>query len=304
MDRLDAMRLFIRVADTGSFSKAAADLEIGQPTVSRRIQDLEAQLGAELFLRTTRALSLTESGAKFYDRARSILEAFEAAEAEVRGLDNDAVGQLRISVPHSLSRVVIAPALASFMRRYPDLSLDVMSDDSYTDIVQEGVDLAFRLGELADSSLMAKRIALSPRKLWASPIYIAQQKDVSRPGELSPEDALHLRQQTGAAVWEMTHKESGEVETLRAAGRFRASSGDVLIQGAQDALGYILAPDWLVCEKVREGQLARLLPEWEAAELPLHVVWSGGKLKGKAKLLADHIGEAMKAKELREPEAV
>lgn len=303
MDRLDAMRLFIRVADTGSFSKAAADLEIGQPTVSRRIQDLEAQLGAELFLRTTRALSLTESGAKFYDRARSILEAFEAAEAEVRGLDNDAVGQLRISVPHSLSRVVIAPALASFMRRYPDLSLDVMSDDSYTDIVQEGVDLAFRLGELADSSLMAKRIALSPRKLWASPIYIAQQKDVSRPGELSPEDALHLRQQTGAAVWEMTHKESGEVETLRAAGRFRASSGDVLIQGAQDALGYILAPDWLVCEKVREGQLARLLPEWEAAELPLHVVWSGGKLKGKAKLLADHIGEAMKAKELREPEA-
>lgn len=304
MDRLDAMRLFIRVADTGSFSKAAADLEIGQPTVSRRIQDLEAQLGAELFLRTTRALSLTESGAKFYDRARSILEAFEAAEAEVRGLENETYGQLRISVPHSLSRVVIAPALASFMRRYPDLSLDVMSDDSYTDIVQEGVDLAFRLGELADSSLMAKRIALSPRKLWASPIYIAQQKDVSRPGELSPEDALHLRQQTGAAVWEMTHKESGEVQTLRAAGRFRASSGDVLIQGAQDALGYILAPDWLVCEKVREGQLARLLPEWEAAELPLHVVWSGGKLKGKAKLLADHIGEAMKAKELREPEAV
>ncbi|MCH2459282.1 MAG: substrate binding domain-containing protein, partial [Henriciella sp.] len=202
-----------------------------------------------------------------------------------------------------LSRVVIAPALASFMRRYPDLSLDVISDDSYTDIVQEGVDLAFRLGQLADSSLMAKRIALTPRKLWASPIYIAQQKSVSRPGELSPEDALHLRQQTGAAVWEMTHKESGEVETLRAAGRFRASSGDVLIQGAQDALGYILAPDWLVCEKVREGQLARLLPEWEAAELPLHVVWSGGKLKGKAKLLADHIGEAMKAKELQEPAA-
>ena len=98
----------------------------------------------------------------------------------------------------------------------------------------------------------------------------------------------------------MTHKESGEVETLRAAGRFRASSGDVLIQGAQDALGYILAPDWLVCEKVREGQLARLLPEWEAPALPLNVVWSGGKLKGKARLLADHIAEAMKAKQLSE----
>ncbi|QYI99369.1 LysR family transcriptional regulator [Thalassovita mediterranea] len=304
MDRLDAMRLFIRVADTGSFSKAAADLEIGQPTVSRRIQDLEAQLGADLFLRTTRALSLTEAGQTFYARAKSILESFEAAEAEVRGLDNEPVGQLRISVPHSLSRVVIAPALASFMRRYPDLSLDVISDDSYTDLVQEGVDLAFRLGQLADSSLMAKRIALSPRKLWASPIYIAQQKSVTRPSELEPNDALSLRQQAGAAMWELSHKESGETDSLRAAGRFRASSGDMLIQCAQDALGYILAPDWLVCEKVREGQLARLLPDWEAEALPLNVVWSGGKLKGKARLLADHIAEAMKAKELQEPEAV
>ena len=300
MDRLDAMRLFLRVADTGSFSKAAADLDIGQPTVSRRIQDLEAQLGADLFLRTTRALSLTEAGQSFYARARGILEAFEAAEAEVRGLDNEPVGQLRISVPHSLSRVVIAPALASFMRRYPDLSLDVISDDSYTDIVQEGVDLAFRLGELADSSLMAKRIALSPRKLWASPIYIAQLKGVSRPGELTPDEALSLRQQSGAAVWTLSHGESGETDSVRAAGRFRASSGDMLIQCAQDALGYILAPDWLVCEKVREGQLARLLPEWEAPALPLNVVWSGGKLKGKARLLADHIAEAMKAKQLSE----
>ena len=130
MDRLDAMRLFIRVADTGSFSKAAADLDVGQPTVSRRIQDLEAQLGADLFLRTTRALSLTQAGEKFYTRARAILEDFEQAEAEVRGLDNEPYGQLRITVPHSLARVVIAPALASFLRRYPELSIDVISDDT------------------------------------------------------------------------------------------------------------------------------------------------------------------------------
>lgn len=302
MDRLDAMRLFIRVADTGSFSKAAADLDIGQPTVSRRIQDLEAQLGADLFLRTTRALSLTEAGEKFYIRARGILDAFESAEAEVRGLDNEPYGQLRITVPHSLSRVVIAPALASFMRRYPDLSIDVISDDSYTDIVQEGIDLAFRLGDLADSSLMAKRIALSPRKLWASPVYAAQMQALETPADLPMADAVHLRHRNNHQHWVLTHTESGNRVEMRVDGRFRASSGDMLIQAAQDGLGYILAPDWLVCEKVRGGNLVRVLPGWEADSLPLHVVWSGGKLKGKARLLADHITEAMKAVEISEKE--
>lgn len=304
MDRLDAMRLFIRVADTGSFSKAAADLDIGQPTVSRRIQDLESQLGADLFLRTTRALSLTEAGEKFYIRARGILDDFERAEAEVRGLDNEPYGQIRITVPHSLSRVVIAPALASFMRRYPDLSIDVISDDMYTDIVQEGVDLAFRLGELADSSLMAKRIAVSPRRLWASPIYAAQMSALETPADLPGADALHLRHRNNHQQWVLTNETTGNRVEMRVDGRFRASSGDMLIQAAQDGLGYVLAPDWLVCEKVRSGDLVRLLPEWDSELLPLHVVWSGGKLKGKARLLADHIAEAMKAVEITEKETV
>ena len=305
MDRLDAMRLFIRVADTGSFSKAAADLDIGQPTVSRRIQDLEHQLGADLFLRTTRALSLTEAGERFYVRARGILEEFERAEAEARGLDNEAVGQLRITVPHSLSRVVIAPALASFMRQYPDVSIDVISDDSYTDIVQEGIDLAFRLGELADSSLMAKRISLNPRGLWASPDYATQVASLDAPDELPTRDALHLRHRSSHSQhWVMNNAKTGRTSEMRVDGRFRASSGDMLIQAAQDGLGYILSPDWLVCEKVRAGELVRLMPDWEAAPLPLHVVWSGGKLKGKARLLADHIAEAMRSSELKEPERV
>ncbi len=302
MDRLDAMRLFIRVADTGSFSKAATDLGVGQPTVSRRIQDLEAQLGAELFLRTTRALSLTEAGDKFYARARAILDDFDLAEAEVRGLDNEPYGQLRITVPHSLSRVVIAPALNVFMRQYPDLSLDIMSDDTYTDIVQEGIDIAFRLGELSDSSLMAKRIASHPRRLFASPIYAAQISKLGRPSELDANDALHLRFKSGSSDWELTHRARGDVDKVRVNGRLRASSGDMLIQAAQDALGYILAPDWLVCEKVRSGDLVQIFEDWEAADLPLHVVWSGGKLKGKARLLADHIAEVMKSSELRKPE--
>jgi len=173
MDRLDAMRLFLRVADSGSFSRAANDLGMGQPTVSRRIQDLEHRLGAELFQRTTRALTLTEAGARFHERAQAILAAFDDAEAEARGLDHEPVGLLRLSAPHSLTRRLIAPRIASFLKLYPHVRIDLLSEDTMTDLVGEGVDLAFRLGTLADSSLMAKRMGETRRALWASPGYLA-----------------------------------------------------------------------------------------------------------------------------------
>ncbi|MEL6956521.1 MAG: LysR family transcriptional regulator, partial [Pseudomonadota bacterium] len=172
MDRLDAMRLFIRVADAGSFSKAASDMGIGQPTVSRRIQDLEHRLGAELFQRTTRALNLTEAGNKFYERAGVILAEFDDAEAEARGLDHEPVGMLRISAANSLARRLIAPQIATFLDLYPHIKCDVIAEDTLTDLVEEGVDLAFRLGELADSRLMAKRMGAVQRLVWASPAFL------------------------------------------------------------------------------------------------------------------------------------
>ena len=138
------MRLFLRVADAGSFSKAASDMGIGQPTVSRRIQDLEHRLGAELFQRTTRALNLTEAGQRFYERAGTILAEYEDAEAEVRGLEHEPVGLLRISAANSLARRLIAPQIATFLEKYPHVRCDVISEDALTDLVEEGVDLAFQ----------------------------------------------------------------------------------------------------------------------------------------------------------------
>lgn len=140
------MRLFVRVADSGSFSRAAVDLELGQPTVSRRIQDLEASLGATLFQRTTRALSLTEAGQRFYRRAVDILAEFDEAEAEARGLEHEPVGLLRISCAASMGRMVIGPQVPEFLDRFPHVRIDLMLDDTYTDLVGEGIDLAFRMG--------------------------------------------------------------------------------------------------------------------------------------------------------------
>jgi DNA-binding transcriptional LysR family regulator len=294
MDRVDAMRLFVRVADSGSFSRAAADLGIGQPTVSRRIQDLEAQLDAVLFLRTTRALSLTEAGERFYRRAVDILAEYDEAEAEARGLEHEPVGLLRISCSHSFAHSVVAPEIASFMRLYPHVRFDVIGDDTLTDIVGEGVDLAFRLGELTDSSLMAKKLADAPRALFASPAYLERKGTPLVPADLEKHDALIFRH-ARSTVWTLTN--GNQQENVRVDGPFRASGGEILIQAAEDGLGIVLAGGWLVSDCIGKKKLVRVLPEWQAQSLPIHAVWAAGKLRGKAKLFADHVGERLKGME-------
>lgn len=291
MDRIDAMRLFIRVADAGSFSKAASDLGLGQPTVSRRIQDLEASLDAALFLRTTRSLSLTEAGERFYKRAADILADFDDAEAEARGLDHEPIGLLRISCVSSMARLVIGPRIASFMKLYPHVRVDVLTDDAYTDLVGEGVDLAFRIGSLVDSSLMAKKVGEAPRALWAAPDYLKARGTPQHPRDLVQHDAVMFRQ-TATNEWVLSR--DGETVSVKVDGRFKASSGDLLLQAAQNGLGLFLSASWLVSDCVNDGSLVRVMPEWTATPSPIHCVWTSGKLRGKAKLFADHIADALR----------
>ena len=291
MDRIDAMRLFIRVADAGSFSKAASDLGLGQPTVSRRIQDLEASLDAALFLRTTRSLSLTEAGERFYKRAGDILVEFDDAEAEARGLDHELVGLLRISCVSSMARLVIGPRIASFMKLHPHVRVDVLTDDAYTDLVGEGVDLAFRIGTLVDSSLMAKKVGEAPRALWAAPDYLAARGMPQHPRDLAQHDAVMFRQTT-TNEWVLSR--DGETVSVKVDGRFRASSGDLLLQAVQNGLGLFLSASWLVSDCVNNGSLVRVMPEWTATPSPIHCVWTSGKLRGKAKLFAEHVADALR----------
>lgn len=285
VDRIDAMRLFIRVADAGSFSRAASDLELGQPTVSRRVQDLEESLGTTLFLRTTRALSLTEAGARFYRRATDILAEYDEAEAEARGFEHAPVGLLRLSCSHSFGRRVVAPLLPGFLAAWPQIRVDLISDDAITDLVSEGVDIAFRLGEMRDSSLMAKKLGEASQVLWASPDYIARRGAPQHPSELTEHDSVvfrHIRQTT----WELNNGQ--ETINVRVDGHFRASSGETLLEAAAGGLGIFMAPAWLASECTGEIRLVRVLPDWIGPSLPIHAVWSSGKLRGKAKLFIDH----------------
>lgn len=290
MDRIDAMRLFVRVADAGSFSRAAADLELGQPTVSRRIQDLEASLGTTLFQRTTRALSLTEAGERFYRRASDILIEYDEAEAEARGLEHSPVGLLRVSCSHSFARRVVAPAVPGFLAAYPNIRFDLISDDSLTDLVADGVDIAFRLGELRDSRLMAKKVGEAPQVLWASPEYVARHGAPQHPEELTTHNAVVFRH-TRQTVWEL--KRGDETFEARVDGPFRASSGEALLEAAAGGLGILMAPVWLASECFGGARLVRVLPEWSAPSLLIHAVWTSGKLRGKARLFIDHVEPAI-----------
>jgi len=292
MDRIDAMRLFVRVADAGSFSRAAADLDLGQPTVSRRIQDLESSLGTTLFQRTTRALSLTEAGERFYRRAADILAEYDEAEAEARGLEHSPVGLLRISCSHSFGRRVIAPVAPGFLQAFPDIRFDLISDDAITDLVAEGVDIAFRLGELRDSRLMAKKVGEAHQVLWASPDYLARRGVPEHPDDLARHDAVvfrHVRQ----TVWEL--RNGTQTIEARVDGPFRASSGETLLEAASGGLGILLAPGWLAASCVGARQLVRVLPDWCGPNLAVHAVWSSGKLRGKAKLFIDYAEPAIAA---------
>lgn len=290
MDRIDAMRLFVRVADAGSFSRAAADLELGQPTVSRRIQDLEASLGTTLFQRTTRALSLTEAGERFYRRASDILTEYDEAEAEARGLEHSPVGLLRVSCSHSFGRRVVAPAVPGFLAAYPSIRFDLISDDALTDLVTDGVDIAFRLGEMRDSRLMAKKVGEAAQVLWASPDYIARHGAPNHPDDLKEHNAVVFRH-TRQTVWELRRGE--DIFEARVDGPFRASSGETLLEAAAGGLGIFLAPAWLASECFGDHRLVRVLPDWEGPSLQIHAVWSSGKLKGKARLFIDHVEPAI-----------
>ena len=231
MDRIDAMRLFVRVAEAGNFSKAAAALGVGQPTVSRRIQDLEAQLDVTLFQRTTRALSLTEAGERFYRRAVDLIADYESAEAEARGLQHEPVGLLRISCSNSFARRIIVPAIPPFLEKYPRIRFDVISDDALTDLVEEAIDLAFRFGHLSDSRLMTRKLADSPRTLWAAPEYLARKGTPQTPTDLEHHDAVLFRKGL-YSDWTLTRGD--EKITVRVDGPFAASGGDNLVQVASE----------------------------------------------------------------------
>ncbi|MCA3564145.1 MAG: LysR family transcriptional regulator [Methylocystis sp.] len=287
MDRLAELDIFARVVTAGSMSAAGRELGLSPPVVSKRIKNLEERLGTRLLQRTTRQLTLTESGKGFYERVVAILASVDEAEAWVSRRTAAARGTLRVSAPTSFGRMHIAPHLVEFLRLYPEITIDLSLSDAFVDIVAEGYDLAIRIADLADSSLVAKRLAPNHRVLCAAPGYLA-----AHGAPLSLADlAQHRLLLHNADQWRLEGK-CGSA-TVRVESAVRTNSSEVIREAVLAGMGIALRSTWDVGPEIDSGRLAIVLPEWQAsARVAVHAVYPSRRhLAHKVRVFMDFLGE-------------
>ncbi len=258
MDRLGALSLFQKAVETGSFSEAGRQSGLAPSSVSRRIVELEGWVGAALFHRTTRKLNLTEVGRSFYERTRGILLDLEEAKVMAAQLEDHPSGLVRLTIPASMERHLTAD-IGEFQARWPGVRFALTFTDQVVDLVGEGYDLAVRVGRLEDSTLRARKIGEARRYLCASPRYLNRVGTPERPEDLSDHNCLIFRTHPGYNVWRF--KSDGRTIDVRASGGFIANSGNALINAARDAMGLILAPEWLVGPFLANGELIEVMPK-------------------------------------------
>lgn len=263
------LEIFARVAAAGNMSAAGRDMGLSPAVVSKRISHMEDRLGARLFQRTTRQLKLTETGQGFYDRIVGILRDINDAEAFVSELNAKASGTLRITAPPGFSRRHIAPHLAGFLQHHPDLNLELHLSDSIVDIVAEGIDLAVRVAELDDSSLVARKLAPCHRVICASPDYLARHGTPQTLADLAKHNCLAVGFNP---VWRL-HGPEGQV-TVKVLGNLRSNSSDVIHEALLSGLGIGMRSTWNVAEDLKSGRLRIALPEYhESARLGVYAVY-------------------------------
>ncbi|MFY9627780.1 MAG: LysR family transcriptional regulator [Methylocystis sp.] len=257
MDQLHAMRVFVAVADSGHFAQASERLGMSRTMASKLVMDLEAHLGQRLLHRTTRKVSLTELGAAYLERCRDILAALEEAEREITAQASEPVGRLRVTAPMSFGASHVAPQIAVYTARHPRVSVDLVLNDRLVDLVDEGYDLAIRIGRLADSSLVAKRIGVTRLIVCASPAYLAAHGRPKTPADLAQHECLLYSYATAGAVWTFSGV-SGE-ESVRVGGRVACNNGDAICAMAIAGLGVVAQPDFIVAHHLQSGALEQVL---------------------------------------------
>ncbi len=263
MDALHSMGLFVDVVAAGSFSEAGRRRGLAASSVTRSINALEDALGVRLLNRTTRRLSLTEAGRLYHERSRRILAEVEDARLSVGQLEAVPRGTLRMNVPVVFGRLHVAPALPAFLARYPALQVDLSMTDGFIDLLEEGVDLAVRIGELEDSSLIARRLAPNRRVICASPAYLQRAGVPSAPEDLRAHNCLIYKRQAGRAAWHLRDAQ-GTVD-IEVGGSLRANNADALHAAARGGLGLAILPTWMVGPDIQSGALRRVFADYEVS---------------------------------------
>ncbi|MDP3170442.1 MAG: LysR family transcriptional regulator [Polaromonas sp.] len=277
MDRLQVMHMFVRVVETASFSKAAREFATTQPTVSKQIAATEERLNVRLLNRNTRGVSLTESGALYYEKCKIIVRETEEADNIVRLRQSQAQGMLRIGTSVAFGRRVIVPLALDFMKRHPQVQLDLSFEDRYTDLVSQGLDVAVRMGKLADSNLGARYLGANPWVMVAAPRYLKKYGTPKKPRDLSGHAALIYSSVLGDDVWRLISSK-GEAVTVPVAGRLRSNNLSAVLAAARNGLGIAAMPRYVAADSLASGQVLEVLADHSLPEQEIHAVFPSPKL--------------------------
>ncbi|CAM5773224.1 transcriptional regulator [Labrys miyagiensis] len=291
MERLDCDRMFVAVMDTGSFSKAAERLGTSSGQASKLVSRLEAELGVQLLKRTTRALSPTEIGRAYHERIKALLEEFDALDASVRTASGLAAGRIRLTVPLSFGTMHLTPALADFAREYPDIQLDVGFTDRVVNLVDEGFDLAIRVGNPADSSLIARKLCDIRLVVAAAPAYLAAHGEPRHPADLAGHDCILDSNFRDPMTWRFVDRNGGTL-AVPVAGRLQFSNGEACLAAAEAGLGIVHGPSFMSGPALQAGRLKPLLEDFMEGRHAVYAMYPPGRyLALKVRVLVDFLAE-------------
>jgi DNA-binding transcriptional LysR family regulator len=287
VDKLDAMQVFVRVIEKGSFSAVAKERGIGQPAVSKQISALEDELGTELIHRTSRAISLTEAGRDFYESALHILDDLESASSRIGRGQTSPKGLIRVTVPPTFARLHMVSKLPAFFAAYPDMAVELAASESPTTIIEDGFDLAIHSGELPDSNLVARRFAQTTTVLVATPQYLTRYGAPESPEVLNRFRSVVFIERGSVQPW--TFGSGQDAKRVIPTGVFRTSDIEQLRMGVLEHLGIAQAPAWLFAAELREGTVIRLLTAFERIVPILAVRPASRQISTKVRIFIEHL---------------
>jgi DNA-binding transcriptional LysR family regulator len=294
MDRFQEMRVFAAVVEAGSFTGATHTLDMSKAAVSRYVGELEERLGLRLLHRTTRKLSPTTEGEIFYARCRELLDNLDEAEAEVTSRSGEATGLLKVNVPVTFGLMHLAALWPAFLARHPKLSIDITLSDRVADLVEEGFDIAVRIGQLSASSLISRKLASTRMVLCASPEYLQRRGAPGRPEELLHHDVISYSLFSTGENWSFKGPDGDT--SVKVIPRVRTNSGDTCRAAALQHQGVILQPTFIVGADLAQGSLQEIMPAYRSVELGIHAVYPSRKfVSPKVRLLIDFLVEAFAA---------
>lgn len=294
MDLFASMRIYVAVVDGGSFAAAADKLDISRAMVSKQIQKLEEHLGTRLMNRTTRRLSLTETGREFYERSTQIMGDVEEAEQIAGQMTRRPQGVLRMTIPLSYGQHRLAAIIGDYTQAYPQVQLDISLSDRKVDLIEDGLDLAIRIGAMPQSDLIARKIGGVRSIVCAAPAYLARHGAPQTPADLAQHACLGYTLTGTGADWRLEGPAGPVIVPI--SGPIRADNGDIIRLAALSGAGILFQPHFIVGDDIEAGRLVRVLPDWQSAELGVYAVYPSRKhLSAKVRTFVDFLVAALEA---------